>query len=37
MSDPLNNSILNTIKKLLGLASDYEVFDADVMIHINKE
>ena len=35
MSDPLNNSILDTIKKLLGLASDYEVFDADVMIHIN--
>ena len=31
----MNDSILTTIKKLLGLSEDYDVFDTDVMIHIN--
>ena len=35
MSDPMSDSILTTIKKLLGLDEDYEVFDPDVTIHIN--
>ncbi len=29
------NSILTSIKKLLGLDEDYEVFDIDIIIHIN--
>jgi hypothetical protein len=29
------NSILNDIKKLLGLDSSYTVFDQDIIIHIN--
>lgn len=28
-------SILTSIKKLLGIAEDYEHFDADIVIHIN--
>ena len=28
-------SILNSMKKLLGLAEDYTAFDADLIIHIN--
>lgn len=28
-------SILNTIKKALGLDSSYDVFDADIVMHIN--
>ena len=28
-------SILNAIKKLLGLEADYDAFDVDIMIHIN--
>lgn len=28
-------SILNTIKKLLGIPSEYTVFDSDVITHIN--
>lgn len=31
----MSDSILTTIKKMLGLAEDYEVFDVDVIIHIN--
>ena len=31
----LNESILDSIKKLLGLSSDYTAFDTDVIIHIN--
>lgn len=31
----LNNSILETTKKILGLESDYEAFDLDIIIHIN--
>lgn len=30
-----DNSILNTVKKLLGLAADYTAFDTDVMVMIN--
>lgn len=29
------NSILTSIKKLLGITEDYEVFDADIIIHMN--
>ena len=29
------NSILNSIKKLLGISEDYESFDADIIMHIN--
>lgn len=28
-------SILNSIKKLLGMPSEYTAFDADIIIHIN--
>ena len=31
----MNNSILTSIKKLLGLTEEYEVFDADIITHIN--
>lgn len=31
----MDESILNSIKKLLGLPPDYTVFDQDILIHIN--
>lgn len=31
----MSDSILNTIKKPLGLAEDYTVFDHDIIMHIN--
>lgn len=31
----LTESILNSIKKLLGIPDDYQAFDADLIIHIN--
>lgn len=31
----MNDSILTTIKKLLGIAEDYEYFDPDILIGIN--
>lgn len=31
----MNESILTSIKKLLGITEDYEVFDVDIRIHIN--
>lgn len=31
----MEESILTSIKKLLGIEEDYEVFDEDVIIHIN--
>lgn len=31
----MDESILNSIKKLLGLDSDYEAFDTDVIVFIN--
>lgn len=30
-----NDSILETIKKQLGITYDYDVFDQDIIIHIN--
>lgn len=30
-----NDSILNTIKKLLGLSEEYTQFDTDIIVHIN--
>lgn len=29
------DSILNTIKKMLGLAEDYDAFDTDIIVNIN--
>lgn len=29
------DSILTSIKKLLGIAEEYQIFDNDIMIHIN--
>lgn len=31
----MKDSILNSIKKLLGIDSNYTVFDTDIIIHIN--
>lgn len=31
----MEESILLSIKKMLGLGDDYDVFDMDIMIHIN--
>lgn len=31
----MEGSILNSIKKLLGLSKDYDAFDTDIIIHIN--
>lgn len=31
----LNDSILNSTKKLLGVAEDYDAFDTDIVMHIN--
>ena len=31
----MNNSILTSVKKLLGLTEDYTYFDADIIMHIN--
>lgn len=31
----MNESILLTIKKMLGLASDYDAFDTDIIVNIN--
>jgi hypothetical protein len=31
----MDDSILNSIKEMLGLSEDYVVFDAEVMAHIN--
>ena len=31
----MNNSILNDIKKLLGIDAEYDAFDQDLIIHIN--
>jgi hypothetical protein len=37
MTQPLSNpdSILDSIKKAIGIASDYDVYDPDLMMHIN--
>lgn len=34
-TQPPIDSILNTVKKALGLAPDYKVFDVDLILHIN--
>jgi len=31
----MEQSILTTIKKLLGIAPEYDVFDTDIIMHIN--
>lgn len=31
----MDDSILNSVKKILGIAADYDAFDTDVIIHIN--
>lgn len=31
----MDDSILDTVKKMLGLTSDYTAFDTDIIIHIN--
>jgi hypothetical protein len=31
----VSNSILNSIKKMLGVSEDYTVFDTDIILHIN--
>lgn len=31
----MEGSILDTIKQLLGIQSDYTAFDADIVVHIN--
>lgn len=31
----MNDSILLTVKKMLGIAADYEAFDTDVIVFIN--
>lgn len=31
----MNENILNSIKKLLGIPEDYTAFDQDIMMHIN--
>lgn len=31
----MEGSILNDIKKMLGLSDDYDAFDTDIIIHIN--
>jgi hypothetical protein len=33
--NPIEESILNSIKKLLGIPKDYTNFDTDIIIHIN--
>ena len=31
----MNESILTSIKKLLGIPEEYEAYDPDIIIHIN--
>lgn len=31
----MDQSILDSVKKVLGLSSDYDVFDEEILIHIN--
>ena len=31
----MNESILSTVKKLLGVTEDYDYFDQDLLVHIN--
>lgn len=31
----MDDSILNSVKKILGIAADYDAFDTDIIVHIN--
>lgn len=31
----MDESILNSVKKILGIGADYDAFDTDVIVHIN--
>lgn len=31
----MDDSILDSVKKILGIAADYDAFDTDIIIHIN--
>lgn len=31
----VTNSILDTVKQMLGLTADYDVYDSDIVVHIN--
>lgn len=31
----MDDSILNNVKKILGIAADYDAFDTDIIVHIN--
>ena len=35
MAAEKNDSILTSVKKMLGLSEEYDVFDVDIIIHIN--
>lgn len=34
-AEKMNDSILTSVKKMLGLSEDYDVFDLDIIVHIN--
>ena len=34
-ADRMNDSILSSIKKMLGLPEEYDAFDLDIITHIN--
>lgn len=34
-ADNISDSILTSVKKLLGLTEEYDAFDADIIMHIN--
>lgn len=31
----MDDSILNSVKKILGIAADYDAFDTDIIVHTN--
>lgn len=35
MAEPVEGSILDDTKKMLGLAADYSPFDTEIMLHVN--
>ena len=35
MAASITDSILTSVKKMLGIAEEYEHFDADLLMHIN--
>ena len=34
-SEKMNDSILSSVKKMLGLPEEYDAFDLDIITHIN--